>query len=111
MAVLPFFKYTSQEYIHLTKEKEGSKDVYTFNSIKDDYTSGPGLLQNRVDFGCALMNSPFSSIGAPAVLVAGGYKTNTVELIEHENDGAVWRKSKYKMLAFILQSQHKTSNP
>ena len=60
---------------------------------------GPDLLQKRMNFGCAVMDSPFNQ-GKKAVLVAGGYsKINEVELLEYEDviNGEIknqWRDSK-----------------
>ena len=86
-------------------EIKPSKKVYYFDpKTPKIYTTASDLIYGRMDFGCALMTSPFT--GKQAIIVAGGYDTNKVELLEHDDlshivmsvdwRAAKWRESKYK---------------
>ena len=73
------------------------KIVKIYNPKTGWFSDGPELRTKRMDFGCALMNSPITP-GKKAVLVAGGYSTNKVELLDYEVDPNNWIESKYKMV-------------
>ena len=70
---------------------EPDKSVITFDPTTSAYTSGPDMLNDHENFGCAHFDSD-AHFGRPVVLAAGG-RTSKAEILDYTGTGK-WTSSK-----------------
>ena len=73
---------------------EPDKSVITFDPATSAYTSGPDMLNDHENFGCAHFNSD-AHFGRPVVLAAGSKSSGSnVEILDYTGTGQ-WTSSKF----------------
>ena len=72
---------------------EPDKSVITFDPATSAYTSGPDMLNDHENFGCAHFNSD-AHFGRPVVLAAGDGGGSKAEILDYTGTGQ-WTSSKF----------------
>ena len=82
---------------------EPDKSVITFDPATSAYTSGPDMLNDHENFGCAHFNSDVH-FGRPMVLAAGdGDGSKKAEILDYTGTGQ-WTSSKFFLMKYIVIS-------